>query len=210
MLANTSRLQLPSEPFHVPRWRQASLLSFTLSVHHVTRVGHLESPMVWHSLLYPSPARLALAWGVTQLPLPMPHDLPSADMVASAKWLVRALLTSHPHPTLPEWPGLGEALPTGGHSPGWLHSSPNETPEQLADWLAEHTVSQSRGLHLLTMAVGVLLSLLTHKTELIVRGVYTCSLLCAVWVPGLPCLTREYHHFSYGQLCAAVASTGAR
>ena len=62
MLANTSRLQLPSEPFHVPRWRQASLLSFTLSAHHVMRVGHLESPMVWRSLFHPSPARLPLAW----------------------------------------------------------------------------------------------------------------------------------------------------
>ena len=112
MLANSSRLQLPSEPFHVPRWRQASLLNFTLNVHHVVRVGHLESPMVWRSLLYPSPARLPLAWGVTQLPLPMPHDLPSADMMASAKWLVRALLTLHPgaaHPTLPgvAWPWRG-------------------------------------------------------------------------------------------------------
>ena len=143
MLAN-SCLQLPAEPFHVPRWRQASLLSFTLSVHHVMRVGRLESPMVWRSLLYPSPARLPLAWGVTQLPLPIPHDLPSADMVASAKWLVRALLTLHPgdaHPTLPEWSGLGEALPTGSHSPCWLHFCPNETPELLADWLAEHSVS---------------------------------------------------------------------
>ena len=31
---------------------------------------------------------------------------------------------------------------------------------------------ESRDLHLLSLAVGVLLSLLTHKTELIVRGVY--------------------------------------
>ena len=62
--------------------------NFTVYVHHVMRVGHLASPMVWRSLLYPSPARLPLAWGVTQLPLPMPHDLPSPDMVAS-------LLTLH-------------------------------------------------------------------------------------------------------------------
>ena len=123
--------------------------------------------MVWRSLLYPSPARLPLAWGVTQLPLPMPHDLPSADMMATAKWLVRVLLTVHPgeDASLPEWPGLGEALPVGSHSPCWLHSCRDETPEQLADWLAEHTVGQSRDLHLLTMAVGVLLSLLTQKTE---------------------------------------------
>ena len=58
MLAKSARLQLPAEPFHVPRWRQASLLHFTLEVHHVMWVGHLESPMVGRSLLYPSP----LAW----------------------------------------------------------------------------------------------------------------------------------------------------
>ena len=128
MLAKSAHLQLPAEPFHVPRWRQASLLSFTLEVHHVMRVGHLESPMVWRSLLYPSPARLPLPWGVTQLPLPTPHDLPSADLVTSAKWLVRALLAVHPgavRPSLPEWPELGEALPVGSHSPCWLRSCPD-------------------------------------------------------------------------------------
>ena len=83
MLARTARLSLPTEPFHVPRWRQATMHTFTLHVHHVMRVGHLASPMVWRSLLYPSPARLRLAWGVTQLPLPMPHDLPSPAMVPS-------------------------------------------------------------------------------------------------------------------------------
>ena len=66
----------------------------------------------------------------------------------------------------------GEALPGGSQSPSWLHACPEKIPERLADWLAEHSIGQSRDLHLLTMAVGVLLSLLTHKTELIVRGVY--------------------------------------
>ena len=83
MLARTARLSLPAEPFHAPRWREATMHNFTVYVHHVMRVGHLASPMVWRSLLYPSPARLPLAWGVTQLP-------PSPDMVASSKWLVRA------------------------------------------------------------------------------------------------------------------------
>ena len=46
MLARTARLPLPAEPFHVPRWRQATMHTFTLYVHHVTRVGHLASPMV--------------------------------------------------------------------------------------------------------------------------------------------------------------------
>ena len=76
MLASFARLEMPKEPFHVPRWRQASLLQFTLAVHHVMRVGHLESPILWRSLLYSSPA----------LPLPMPHDLPASELVESAKW----------------------------------------------------------------------------------------------------------------------------
>ena len=58
MLARTARLPLPAEPFHVPRWREATTHNFTVYVHHVMRVGHLASPMVWRSLLYPSPARL--------------------------------------------------------------------------------------------------------------------------------------------------------
>ena len=119
MLARTARLSLPAEPFHVPRWREATMHNFTVYVHHVMRVGHLASPMLWRSLLYPSPARLPLAWGVTQLALPMPHDLPSPDMVASSKWLVRALLTLHaesPLAALPDLPGLEEALPIGSLS----------------------------------------------------------------------------------------------
>ena len=159
MLARTARLPLPAEPFHVPRWREATMHNFTVYVHHVMRVGHLASPIIWRSLLYPSPARLPLAWGVTQLPLPMPHDLPSPAMVASSKWLVRALLTLHAD--------LDEALPIGSQSPGWLASCHSEVPAQLVEWLAAHALSAS-----LLLAVGVLLSLLTHKTELIVRGVY--------------------------------------
>ena len=42
----------------------------------------------------------------------------------------------------------------------------------MDEWLAAHALSASRDLHLLSLAVGVLLSFLTHKTELIVRGVY--------------------------------------
>ena len=124
--------------------------NFTVYVHHVMRVGHLASPMVWRSLLYPSPARLPLAWGVTQLPLPMPHDLPSPDMVASSKWLVRALLTLHADSALaalPDLPGLKEALPSGSQSSGWLPSCLSEVAEQLVDWLAAHALSASRDLY---------------------------------------------------------------
>ena len=57
----------------------------------------------------------------------MPHDLPSADMMASAKWLVRALLTVHPGVPRTQLSRSGLALGrryTGSHSPCWLHSSP--------------------------------------------------------------------------------------
>ena len=77
-----------------------------------------------------------------------------------------------PLAALPDLPGLEEALPSGSQSSGWLASCRSEVPEQLVDWLAAHALSASRDLHLLSLAVGVLLSLLTHKTELIVRGVY--------------------------------------
>ena len=71
---------------------------------------------------------------------------------------------------LPDLPGLEEALPSYSQSSGWVPSCLSEVPEQLADWLAAHALSASRDLHL-----GVLLSLLTHKTDLIVRGVYGAS-----------------------------------
>ena len=175
MLANMSRLTLPDQPFHVPVWRRASLHTFTLRLHHVMRVGHLESPMVWRSLLYPSPARLPLTWGITSFPRPMPHDLPSYEMLQTATWLVRALLVTsagHAVPTLAEGPPHEEALPFGSQSTAWLPLCQSAVPEQLVEWLAEHSIGCSPDLHLLTMAVAVLLSLCTHKTELAVRGVY--------------------------------------
>ena len=175
MLAKMSRLTLPDQPFHVPVWRRASLHTFTLRLHHVMRVGHLESPMVWRSLLYPSPARLPLTWGITNFPRPMPHDLPSYEMLQTATWLVRALLVTsagHAVPTLAVEPLLEEALPLGSQSTAWLPLCPSAVPTQLVEWLAAHSIGCSPDLHLLTMAVAVLLSLCTHKTELAVRGVY--------------------------------------
>ena len=65
---------------------------------------------------------------------PMPHDLLSPAMVASSKWLV----CGSSCPTLPDLPGLGEALPSGSQSPGWLASCLSETPVQLVEWLAAH------------------------------------------------------------------------
>ena len=43
---------------------------------------------------------------------------------------------------------------------------------QLVHWLSAHSLANSRDLRLLTMVTGVLLSLLTGKTDLVVRGVY--------------------------------------
>ena len=149
MLARTARLSLPAE-----------------------RVGHLASPMVWRSLLYPSPARLPLAWGVTQLPLPMPHGHHTWLHPPSGLCALLSLHAESPLAAIPDLPGLWEALPSGSQSPDWLASCCGEVPAQLVEWLAGHTLSASKDLHLLSLAVGVLLSLLTHKTELIVRGVY--------------------------------------
>ena len=175
MLARTARLPLPAEPFHVPRRRQATMHTFTVYVHHVMHVGHLASPMVWRSLLYPpqqgSPLLGALRSSrfpclMTFRHLPWLH-LPSGLCGPCSLYMLRA-----PFLLSRDLPGLEEALPIGSQSPGWLASCHSETPAQLVEWLAAHALSESRDLHLLSLAVGVLLSLLTHKTELIVRGVY--------------------------------------
>ena len=109
MLARTARLPLPAEPFHVPRWRQATMHTFTLYVHHVMRVGHLASPMVWRSLLYPSPARLPLACSVTQLHFPclmtfrhLPWLHPPSSLCGPCSLFM--LLSCSPGPT---WPWRG-------------------------------------------------------------------------------------------------------
>ena len=68
--------------------------------------------------------------------------------------------------------GDGGGLSSEGPPPAWAAALAHETPEQLAHWLPAHSLAKSRDLHLLTMATGVLLSLLTGKTELVVRGVY--------------------------------------
>ena len=94
LLVHSSRLQLPAQPLHTPWWRQTGCLIFHMHLSHVLRVGHLQPLTAWRSLLYPSPARLPMSWGVTGLPLPMPHDLPSPDLTATARWLVRELIVA--------------------------------------------------------------------------------------------------------------------
>ena len=94
--------------------------------------------MVWRSLLYPSPARLPLTWGITNFPRPMPHDLPSYEMLQTATWLVRALLVTsagHAVPTLAEGPLHEEALPFGSQSTAWLPLCQSAVPAQLVNGL---------------------------------------------------------------------------
>ena len=107
LLAHSARLQLPAQPLHTPRWRQAGCLTFHMHLSHVLRVGHLQPLTAWRSLLYPSPARLPMSWGVTDLPLPMPHDLPSPDLTATARWLVRDLILAGADRAPPLHPGDG-------------------------------------------------------------------------------------------------------
>ena len=141
--------------------------------------------------------------------------------VSDSKWLVRALLSLHaesPLAAIPDLSGLWEALPSGGQSPGWLASCRSEVPEQLVEWLAAHALSASKDLHLLSLAVGVLLSLLTHKTELIVRGVYEagktqCIALLAAFFAlrghQVHYASREKHHdCCHGHFRTRVAAPG--
>ena len=147
MLAHSARLQLPEEPLHIPTWRQAGCLTFHLQLSHVLRVGHLQPLKAWRSLLYPSPARLPMCWGVTDLPLPMPHDLPNPALTATARWLVRAHCCWGSD-NMPQ-PGEGGRLSIEG--PPWLAG---EIPAQLVDWLSAHSLANSRDLHFLTMAAS--------------------------------------------------------
>ena len=168
MLAHSARLQLPEQPLHIPSWRQAGCLTFHLRLSHVLRVGHLQPLKAWRSLLYPSPARLPMCWGVTDLPLLTPHDLPSPALTDTARWLVRGL---HCHWCRHQTPLAAcrgwRSLDRG--SPPCLASC---SPWPACGLAAGPLLANSRDLHLLTMATGVLLSLLTCKTELVARGVY--------------------------------------
>ena len=55
-----------------------------------------------------------MAWGVTQLALPMPHDLVCPKLISTARWLVRVLLTNRPGKmpaSLPALANHGRTLP---------------------------------------------------------------------------------------------------
>ena len=110
------------------------------------------------------------------MPLPMPHDLPAAELVDSAKWLVHALLTEHlgaMHPSLPEWAKHGEALPGGSQSPSWLHACPEKIPERLADWHARDTDRNPNVWHakLVLATTGLHLAQFRHKHRPLAKAV---------------------------------------
>ena len=75
---------LPPLPLHVFCWRQASCLYFHVTLRHVLRVGQLQPLTAWRSLLYPSPARLPMVWGITNLDVVMPHQLPKGALIDTA------------------------------------------------------------------------------------------------------------------------------
>lgn len=91
----------------------------------------------------------------------MPHDPPKAAIIDTARWLVRALVVPSTDPSQLVTP---DGVPsTEGPLPDWLAALSHKAP---GNW--QIGLLPMRNLHL-TMATGVLLSLLTAKTELIVR-----------------------------------------
>ena len=50
LLAHSARLQLPEQPLHTPRWRQAGCITFHMRLSHVLRVGHLQPLKAWHGV----------------------------------------------------------------------------------------------------------------------------------------------------------------
>ena len=204
----------------MPRWREASLLHFTLEVHHVMRVGHLESLMAWRSLLYLSPARLPLAWGITQLPLSMPHDLPAAELVDSAKWLVRALLTEHREPCThhcQSGPSMGRRCPVVANLLAGFRRAQRKFLSGSLTGLLSIQLDRAVTYTSLLWLSGCFSPLLTHKDRThrprcircrqdAVRCALSC-LLCAARAPGLLCCPREHHHCRNGHLCPAAVAT---
>ena len=175
MLARTARLPLPAKPFHVPRWRQATLHTFTLQVHHVMRVGHLASPMVWRSLLIPPQQDSPLLGLLHSSHFPclmISHHLtwfhPPSGLCGPCSLFVLGAPVLLSRTCL----ALGRRYPLVANPlAGW----PPVSVKPRRSWssgFAAHALSESKDLHLLSLAAGVLPSLLTHKTELIVRGVY--------------------------------------
>ena len=179
LIARGSRLQLPNIPFHAAHWRQPACLRFRLLLlASVMRVGQLQSLAAWRSLLNPSPSRLPLCWGLTNLGLPMPHDLPTNDFIQSTRALLWLLLEQ----SSPMSPDQQQGGPANAVSP--LSETPEaqtlaaltdrtlESHEHVKAALLKHSLQCTRDYHLLVMVIGLLLSLPTQKSELLVRGVY--------------------------------------
>ena len=173
-----SRLQLPNIPFHAAHWRQPACLSFQLHLASVMRIGQLQSLAAWRSLINPSPSRLPFCWGLTNLGLPMPHDLPTNDFVQSAKALLWLLLEQGASTSAErEQGGPANAAPPFGETPeahalSALIDSTLKSHDNVRAALLEHSLQSTQDFHLLVMVIGTLLSITTQKSELLVRGVF--------------------------------------
>ena len=117
------------------------------------------------SLLCLLPARLPLEWmeNHTVATLHVPR-FPAAELVDSAKWLVRALLTEHPR----------HASIATRVDQAWRGAVQWQPISQLASRVPRENPSGSLTglLNIRWDRAATYTSLLSHKTELIVRGVY--------------------------------------
>ena len=192
LVARGFRLQLPNIPFHAAHWRQPSCLRFQLHLASVMRVGQLQSLAAWRSLINPSPSKLHLCWGLTNLGLPMPHDLPTHDFGQSARALLWLLLEQGTSTiTEREQGGPANAAPPFGETPeaqtlSALIDSTLASRDNVSAALLKHSLQSTQDYHLLVMVIGTLLSITTQKSELIVRGVFgagktMCIALLASW-----------------------------
>ena len=156
------------------------------------RAGQPQSLAAWRSLVNPSPSRLPLCWGLTNLGLPMPHDLPTQDFAQSAKTLLWLLLeqSASTHADQQQG-GPANAAPPVNVTPEAqgltaLIDRTLEIRDNVRTALLEHSLQNTPDYRLLVMVIGVLLSVMTHKSELLVRGVFgagkiMCIALLASW-----------------------------
>ena len=189
LIVRGSCLQLPNIPFHAAHWRQPACLRFQLHPASVMRVGQLQSPAARRSLINPSPSRLPLCWGLTNLGLPMPHDLPTHDFAQSARALLWLLLEEGASTfTDQQQGGPANAAPPPSETKelSALIDSTLESRDNVRTALLKHSLQNTQDYHLLVMVIGTLLSITTQKSELLVRGVFgagktTCIALLASW-----------------------------
>ena len=117
----------------------------------------------------------------------MPHDLPTYDFAQSTKALLWLLLeqSASTHADQQQG-GPANAAPPVSETLTALIDRTLETRDNVRNALLEHSLQNTQDYHLLVMVIGVLLSVTTHKSELLVRGVFgagktMCIALLASW-----------------------------